>query len=88
MAAEAREAAQEAALTDAAYCSIIYAIDNKRSADDGCSFVFCCAAPSLLMILCVLSLVCVCACEAIVARLLLEERYCVCVRSVVCVSLC
>ena len=27
MAAEAREAAQEAALTDAAYCSIIYAID-------------------------------------------------------------
>ena len=35
MAAEAREAAQEAALTDAAYCSIIYAIDNKRSADDG-----------------------------------------------------
>ena len=29
-----------------------------------------------------------CACEAIGARLLLEERYCVCVRSVVCVCLC
>ena len=43
---------------------------------------------SLLMILCVLSLVCVCACEAIVARLLLEERYCVCVCALLCVSLC
>ena len=59
-------------------------IERGALTTDAVSF----SAASLLMILCVLSLVCACVCEAIVARLLLEERYCVCVRSVVCVSLC